>query len=290
LGLRYTKIRYTTLYAEARLTQQQLDLDEWQTVNNTGDFLRQTDTDVTRQDYRAGFNTSPWRVVNFAGRYRHAIYENDYDHNTDTVPGYPAYLTLQEFTTDDIMGKVTLRPCTYFSASLQYNLVATDIESGAAGVAPAIPKGTRIAGEYDTSIYSASLTVTPIQRLYLTGLFSFQDTQTRAFDNGAAEVTTYQGNVYTIIGTAGYALDEKTDAMVEYTYSRCDNFEDNSAAGLPLGLDNQRHGLWVGVSRKLRENVLARVRYGWYEYNETSNGGINDYTAHLFSASCTVRF
>lgn len=289
LGVRYTKIRFTTLYAEARLTQQQLDLDEWQTVNQAGDFLRQTDAEIFRQDYRVGFNTSPCRYVNLAGRYRHAIFENDYDHDVDTAPGYPAYITLQEFTTDEIMGKITLRPCRYFSAALQYQLQATAIESGTAGVPPFVPRGTRVSGEYDASIYSVSLTAQPHSRFYLTGLFSFQDTKTRAFDNLAVEVTAYRGNVYTLGGTAGFAWDEKTDLTAEYSYSRTDNFDDNPA-GLALGTDYQRHGLAVGLTRKLNEQITVRLHYGWYQHNETSNGGLTDYTAHLFSTRCTVRF
>jgi len=38
------------------------------------------------------------------------------------------------------------------------------------------------------------------------------------------------------MGTTGYALDDKTDLTLEYSYSRSDNFSDNSSAGLPLGL------------------------------------------------------
>jgi hypothetical protein len=92
------------------------------------------------------------------------------------------------------------------------------------------------------------------------------------------------------MGATGYALDSKTDLTVEYSYSRADNSVNNSSAGLPLGLDFQRHALLAGISRKISKNVIARLRYGFYEYDEPSSGGINNYIAHLASASCTVRF
>ena len=104
--------------------------------------------------------------------------------------------------------------------------------------------------------------------MYLTGLFSFQDTRTAAFDNSSPSVIAYRGNVYTIVGTAGYALDNKTDLNLEYTYSRSDNFTDNSADCLPLGLDNQRHGLIAGLQRKINDHIIARLRYGWFAYWE----------------------
>jgi hypothetical protein len=290
VGLRYTKIPFTTLYAEARFTEQQIDLNERQTVDAVPDFARKTDADIFRQDYRAGFNTSPLRRLTLSGRLRHADYDNDYGHNVDTAAGYPAFIRSQDFTTDEAMGRLTIRPSSRVSVSLQYQLVATDIRTGTASVPLLAPGGSRLSGNYDASIYSISATVTPLSRLYLTGLFSFQDTRTVAFDNKAASVIEYSGNVYTVVGTAGYALDNKTDVNVEYTYSRSDNFTDNSADGLPLGLDYQRHGLIVGLTRKITNHLTARLRYGWYEYNETSTSGISDYIAHLGSASCTVRF
>ena len=62
-----------------------------------------------------------------------------------------------------------------------------------------MPKGQRYSGQYDANIYSVSATVVPISRLYLTGLFSLQDTHT------LSEIATYKGNVYTVLGAAGYA-------------------------------------------------------------------------------------
>jgi hypothetical protein len=147
-----------------------------------------------------------------------------------------------------------------------------------------VPKGQRYSGQYDANIYSVSATVVPISRLYLTGLFSLQDTHT------LSEIATYKGNVYTAIGTAGFALDKKSDLTVEYSYSRSENFRDTSATALPLGIDYHRHGLMAGVSRKFTKHVEARLRYGWYEYVESSTGGLNNYRAQLASASCTVRF
>jgi hypothetical protein len=290
LGARYTKIPFTTLYAEGRLTEQQIDLTERQTVDAAPDIARKTDTDIFRQDYRVGFNTSPWRRVNLAGRYRYALYQNDYEHEVDIESGYPAFITAQDFTTEEVMGKLTVRPVSILSVSLQYQLVATDIKTGTAAIPLIAPKGSRLSGNYDASIYSAIVTVTPLSRLFLAGLFSFQDTRTSTLGNDTPAVIAYKGNVYTIVGTAGYALDNKTDVTVEYSYSRSDNFRDNSADGLPLGIDYQRHALVAGINRRFTKNFEARLRYGWYEYNESSTGGINKYVAQLASATCAVRF
>jgi hypothetical protein len=101
---------------------------------------------------------------------------------------------------------------------------------------------------------------------------------------------TYHGDALSILGALGYALDDKTDLRAEYSFSAANNFEDNSAAGLPYGADYQRHGVLLSLSRQLRENVVGRIGYGYYDLSEDNTGGINDYTAHLFSVACSVRF
>jgi hypothetical protein len=290
LGLRYTKIPFTMLYAEGRWTEQQIDLNERETQDAVLDFARKTDTDIFRQDYIVGFNTAPIPRVTLAGRYRHSIYGNDYEHTTDTVAGYPAFITGQDFIEDEITTKLTLRPCRYFNVAFKYQKLATDISTTTESVPLLAPGGGLKSGNFDANIYSVSATLTPISRLYLTGLFSLQDTRTIAFANDNPAVIPYHGNVWTVMGAAGYALDNKTDVNVEYTYSRTDNTTVNSSAGLPLGLSDQRTGLLVGLTRRISNNVVARLRYGFYDYNDRSGGGIDNYTAHLASASCIVRF
>ena len=168
------------------------------------------------------------------------------------------------------MGKLTLRPCSRFSVAFTYQLVATDIRTVSEAIPVVAPGGSLQSGNYDANIYSVSATVTPMSRWYLTGYFSLQDTRTVAFANDNPSVLTYRGNVYTVMGTTGYALDRVTDLTLQYSYSRSDNFTDNSSAGLPLGLDFQRHALLAGISRKISKNVIARLRYGFYEYDESA--------------------
>ena len=294
LGLRYTKIAYTTLYAEGKWTQQDIDLDERESVDGTstdpGAFQRATDTNVSRQDYSIGFNSSPLRRLTLAARYCHSVSDNGYDNEVDTEPGYPAFITGQDFTTDEVMGRLNLRPCSRVSLAFTYQLVATEIQTAQYGVPLIVPRGSKQTCNYDSSIYSVSATVTPIARLYLTGLFCYQDTRTSTFDNHSPTVVPYKGTVYSVITTAGYALTKKTDVTLQYYYERADDFQNNSADGLPLGLENQRTGVLVGLQHKINDHFIARLRYGYYENNESSNGGIDNYRANLASASCTARF
>ena len=192
------------------------------------------------------------------------------------------------------MGKVTWRPCNEFNVALKCQWQQSDIRTTTGefqwGIGDITPGGKLTAGKYDAMIYTLSATVLPTPRLYVTALFSLQDTHTTAFANNAPEVVSYKGDVYTGTLALGYALDEKTDLTASYSYSRASNFQDNSADGLPLGLDNEMHGATVGVSRRVKDNITVRIRYAYYEYNDDANHGVTDYQAHLASASCSIRF
>jgi hypothetical protein len=290
IGLRYTKIPYTTLYAEGKWTEQRYELDE-ESSAGTPTFQLDQNTAVMRQDYTAGFNTAPIPRVTLAARYRHSIYQNNYDDEVDTIEGYPGFITAQDFTTDEIMTKLTLRPASMLTIAFTYQLVDTDIGTSTEGV-PALgtPAGSLQSGNYDSSIYSVSATLTPISRLYLTGLFSLQETRTVCFVNDNPAVTKYSGNVYSLIGSAGYALDNKTDLDLQCYYSCEEDAQNNVADGLPLGADNRRSGVTVGLTRKISKNVMARFRYGFYQLSDQANGGLDNYTAQLGSASCMIHF
>jgi hypothetical protein len=290
LGLRYTRIPYTTLYAEGQWNEEQIDLDQTATQDAASSLNLESDESTLRQDYRVGFNTAPFSRVTLAARYQHSIDHDDYDYPVDTVVGYPGFITAQDFTTDEVMTKLTVRPCSRFSVAFTYQLVSTDIRTSTEAIPVVTPGGTLQSADYNLNIYSVSATLTPMSRWYLTGYFSLQDTRTATPANENPAVPTYRGNVYTVMATTGYALDKKTDLTLSYIYSRSDNFNNNSAAGLPLGLNFQRHEVQAGLSRKISTNVVAHLRYGFYSYDESSTGAFNNYIAHLASASCSVRF
>jgi hypothetical protein len=286
VGARYTGIRYTTLYAEGKWTQQNIDLFERELEDDALNFERSTDTDVERQRYTLGFNTSPISKTTLSARYRHRSHDNEYSHLGDTEPGYSAFITAQDFTTEEITTKLSIRPGSRVKLSLQYQLIAADIDTRSDTTPPSSVRS----GDYDADIYSMSTTVTPISRLYLTGFFSYQEVRSTAFDNGVSSVIAYEGDIYMVLLTAGYGIDDKTELNVEYLYTRSENFNDNSLDGLPMGLDNRRQGVLVRLFRKISETIDGQLGYGFYTYEEESGGGADDYTAHVVSTKLVVRF
>src|SRR5579862_1463687 len=106
LGARYAGIPYTTLYADGKWKEEQYSLSQSEADDNVTDVLRNTITDVFRQQYTVGFNSSPFRRVTWSAHYRRIMEVNSYNNTVDISPGYPGFITEQDFTTDEVVARL----------------------------------------------------------------------------------------------------------------------------------------------------------------------------------------
>lgn len=300
-GVRFTGLPYTVLYGDARWQQEaisQFESMEADGAPGPSDFLRDTDARYDWQQYRAGFNTSPWSRVALNGSYQHRIRDDSFDHQRDERPigvggaGYPAFITARETISDEAALRLVVRPMSWLKTTLSYRVIATDFRTDTdAGAGPfATPGGWNLAGNYDAHIYSLGLTMTPWRRLYLYGSFSFQDSRTVANANGNAAIALFKGNIYSALASASYILAEPTDLHLTYDFSHADYSQNNAASGLPLGIDYQRHGLRLGLSHRFWKRFFTRLEYAWFLYDEPSSGGFGDYLGHGVFATLNMRW
>jgi len=286
LGVRFTGLRYTTIYAEGKWLQGEIDLFEQELEDDAPGFERLTDMDRSDRRYTFGLNTSPLRGATFSLRYRRSFTNNDYNHLVDSQPGYSAFITGQDFKRDELSARLSFRPLPRTHVSLMYRLLSLDTDTAY----ETIPPSSVRSGKHDANIYSIRAAVRPAARVHLTGLFSFQDDKSTAFDNGSPSVVTWEADVFSMLLTAGYSIDEQTGLSLEYLFSRSDNAQKNILDGLPLGVDNRRHGLRLGLARQMTDKAQARFQYGYYKYDDESSGGADDYRAHVFFLTFAYSF
>jgi hypothetical protein len=286
LGIRYSGLKYTTIYAEGKWLQDKIDLFERELEDGALDFERLTETDRSGQRYTLGFSTSPVPGTVFSLRYRRSYTKNDYDHIVDSEPGYSAFITSQDFTKDELSARLTFRPLAWTHATVMYRFLSLDTDSGF----DTEPPGSVRSGDYEANIYSVRIVVRPAPRFYFRSLFSYQDSKSTAFDNGSPSIVTYEGDTFSVLAAAGYSVDERTDLAMEYLFSRSGNAQENSSDGLSLGVDNRRHGLRLALSRNISDNAQARFQYGYYRYDDETSGSADDYRAHVFVFSLACSF
>ena len=299
VGVRFTNIPRTVLFAEARFEQDAIGQFEQGDPDPGQDFLRQTYANNDRRDWRTGFSTSPWRWLSLSADYRNRASDTDYDHRLDlnlsTLQpgnGYPAFIRNRALDTDEVQARLSLRLSSWCKTSLTYDRVTSDFHTTtdpadpkpSPGQSPipggASPGGQIFAGNYLVNRYGLNLTLTPFQRLFLYGTFTYSDSKTTTAHNDFLAIADYRGDVYTVIARASYVLNNSTELGAGYAFSRARFGQENVADGLPIGLDYTRHGLNAGVTKKWSESVGTTLRYSYYRYAEQSSGGVNDYSAH----------
>ena len=297
LALRYSKIRFTVLFAEARWQQQsigQTDSD----LQPSGSYLDNVNATSQLTDLRFGFTTSPWKSVAFSAHYRRSENDSQYRNNLPPLPvgGYPGFIRALDFLTDEVVAKLVLRPTTWLKTTLTYQYLTTDSRTDtnpAFSPTSAViysPGGNLLAGQSDSQVYSIGATLTPCQRLYLDATFSYQNSSTVTANNNAPTIAPYRGNIYSVFGSGTYILSPTTDLFASYSFSQADFAQDNFVAGLPVGIQYQQQGVQIGLTRRLGKNVRAQLRYGYYKYNEPSSGGADNYHAQSVFGMLTFKF
>jgi len=307
-GLRYTKIPFTVLHADAKFQQESIDHFERQFVDDTfgddRDFLRDTDATSDLKDYRAGLSISPWRRTSLQAGYRHRLKQNDFDHSRDTDGadfsgnGYPAFIRARDVESDEIEAKIVAHWVSWLKTTLKYQLIATDYTTAADPSATTIlepvlmdvtlPGGRTLAGNYDAHVYSFNATFIPWRRLHLSATFSYSDSRiVSGVDNGAG-VVPYSGDIISVLSSANWVVNEKTDWQMSYAFSTADYSQKNETAGWPLGIEYERHGITTGITRRCTKNITTNLQYGFFRYDEPSSGRRNDYTAHAVLASLMI--
>src|SRR6185503_5148226 len=92
--LRYTAIPATILFAEARLRQERSDKFSELQLHDPQDpledrhdtFLRDTDANINWQEYKIGFEVSPWRPLSLNASYKHRRHDSHYGDDRDESP------------------------------------------------------------------------------------------------------------------------------------------------------------------------------------------------------------
>jgi Planctomycete cytochrome C len=302
--LRFTKIPFTVLFAEARFEEG--SIGEFQ-QEGAGQFTNRTDVTSDRYHLRAGFNTSPWRWVELNAEYRRQYSDSDYNHLIDffndpnnfgfaaPLNGYPAFILNRKIQTDEIETKLTLHPVNWLRTTLSYKLTATEYSSktdtNALSVLIGSPAGGPVAdGRYRAQTYGITTTLTPFRQLYFSGAFTYSHSLAVTAANGDASIVPYRGDVYTFISTAAYALNAKTGLQASYSFSYAGYGQNNAPNGVPLGLDFTRHVLFVGLTRQFTKNLSGALHYEFSQYSEPSSAHLNDFTAHGVFATLMYRW
>jgi len=232
--------------------------------------------------------------------YKNRVSDSDYDNRLDLTvntngvfipnPGYSAFIRQRKIEGDETQLRLVLHPISWLKATFTYRLVATDYSTTTDPVPGGSSPQGLLAGRYSAHVYGLNATLTPFPRFYFSGTFSYSDSRTETGLKGTSAIVPYQGHAYDLIASASYILNQASDLHAAYSFSHAGYGQNNLADGLPLGLDYTRHGLMVGITRRLSSHLTTNLRYGFYQYSEPASGGVNNYEAHGIFATLAFKW
>ncbi len=289
VSLRYARIPCTVLFADARFQQESLNQFDLGQERGAG-FSREGDADIESAEYRAGFDASPWQPFSLGASAKHSLKTVDYGNikNLTSLPDYPGFIEWRDIEDNQIEARLVYRAATWLTTSLNYRFEETDFDSATTPIFFLSPGGAIEAANQRARVFSVNAVLTPFRRFFLSSTFSYADSRTVTALDGSAGQVPYQGNVFSLLTSGTFALNQKTGLNASYGYSQSDYGQNNAANGLPLGIDYERHELRVGITRRFARGLVMNVAYGFSQYREPTSGGVNDFTAHSVFATLTI--
>jgi len=298
LDLRYTGVTNWVFYGRGEWTQGDGNLKEnggFGPVNGVGvaPIRRKTEDSRFFQKYSIGATWYAARQITLdAGGY-YKINNYDYDHVVDDTPNdspnrYPAYLVMQNFETYDGNVRLTLRPWRNVTLISRYEFQSSTVHTK--------PDSRSGLGEVESSdmtshILAQSISWSPWSRLYLQASLNYVLSETRTpVSEFTQAILNAQNNYWTLNFSSGLVLNDKTTLNLSYFYYRADNYEDNSAAGVPYGAGTEEHGITATLIRQITKKVRWTLRYGFFSNRDELYGGHNNYAAHMVFSSIQYRF
>jgi hypothetical protein len=234
------------------------------------------------------------RVILDAGYY---YKRNTYDYNNvhDSTPNilatgnvYPAFLVMQNFETHDANTRLTLRPTQNVTLISRFEYQYSTIDTAPD---PVSDLGQVQSSQMTSYIFGQNASWVPWSRLCLQAGVNWvqSETKTPASDYTQA-VLNSQNNYWTVTFDSSLVVDDKTDFNVGYIYYQAGDYNNNSAAGLPLGAGTEEHTVTASLTRRITQNLRLSLKYAFTHYNDWASGGYNNFDAHMIYSTLQYRF
>ncbi len=300
--LTYTGLQNTVLTTSTRLRQERTDHREDGHIDSdwgADGFMRDTDETGRLVEHRVGFAWSPntdWMV---RGGYRWRDSQSHFDHTTDRDltdepgNGYPAFVDFRQGRGGVIDLGLSWRGYSKLVPSFRWERYRTEYRLGALAFdepwgGPRHAGGRQLSGEHESDVFSFSYTSRPMPRLIATTSVGYTDSWSGTIESGPLGLRAFEGDVWFYVDHLNYVFNPNTDLNFTRSYYRADFGDSNLPGEIAYGLDAERYGITLGLRHRIGEAAVFNFQYGWFNNDEPSANGANDYSAHMLLASLSI--
>ncbi|MDO8663111.1 MAG: hypothetical protein Q7K98_07860 [Candidatus Omnitrophota bacterium] len=293
LQLKYNGMKSVVWYGDAGFEKKLIRQFEQQTSSTTASnrFSRKTDSVADTNNFTLGAKWYPLSKANISveDNYKNKFIDNRNEFLTgDVLNGYRGYIDRLELSANSPKLKLNYKPFRWIASTLGYTY-----EDSVYGVRTRAGSATEVS-KNKIHAYSAEVTLIPIDYFYFSLFYERRNDFTSTRADGAegtnVQQPDYKANVDVLGFNCSYAFSKGTTLTAGFSMYKTDNFNDFSASGMPYGLDNFSQDVSFGIKHTLNKNSSLEFKYKYLNYAESSNNHINDYEAHLLSASMNMAF
>lgn len=254
------------------------------------------DTDFDRDYVKYGVNARWYPATWFNGAV--GVFRKDRSNSYDTlsrfpVPSpsdrYPAFITDQDFSTDDLYIRAMIRPATGLSLTARWDRTRSTIDTIEQGIT-----GT-VSSDQDVDIFSGTLNWVATSRVSAqVGVSIVRDKlvtgDVTANAPVASRVGDFSSDYVTYSGVVMIALTEDSDLQVDYFKYTSDNYRPVFASTLPYGMEADEQVYGVTYNRRVSADMILSLRAVVSDYNEPLSGGKMDYKTEMLYGRLQMRF
>jgi len=303
VSLRYTGIKNISLYGKAeyryvagdeRVTGQYNPLTAGPSSNST-----YKDVHENHGRYTVGANWVPCTYFNLRGETFYKDNQNNFQTYWDST-GSPSFVL--GYKLKGVKISATVKPLPTISATTRYIYQAGQMQTAGYVNNSNVFVPAESYQSMDSKSHNIGETIdwTPVKQFYMQGSINvvFDTTSTSypragtsavAFGNDAV----HNSNNNYVNGSllAGMAVDKDTNAEIQYSYYKANNYEAALiTSGLPYGAGRKDYTLTVGLKRKMSDTVVLEGKLGYMDSKCDTTGGRTNFSGYVASVSLTQGF
>jgi len=295
ISMRYTGVKDVSLYGTAEyknLWGKERTIGQYNVVTGSPNALND-DVNENHGRYSIGANWVPCGFFTLRGE----TFYKDHLNNFQDYVSPPNFALGYKLKGAKLTATVKPIPTLSFTTRYVY-------QTGTMQTSGNSPSGTF--ADYqsmDAKIHNLGETIdwTPIKQFYAQANLNIVfDTTSTAYPRAGAGTATEGGNdimrnadnnYYTGSVVAGFVVDKATNAELQYSFYKADNYVSTLiTTGLPYGASGKEYTVTVGLKRKLTDKLVAEVKLGYLSSKNDTTGGRTNYNGRIAYVSLQQAF